>query len=478
MLLKLFVTSHYLIIKTWLATVRGSAKRPLSDSIGLGILAFQPTFERIPVFWKISFKKKSFLRYLQHLKIMNSDSSSHSIDFADSSKMKHGRDEVGISTYSFLYVLEGVAVAIKCENGLKQQLSEYISEGNRFCESQIPQCNDEPQSEDTCANNLSNQFRLLLTPRRWRSCGFSALLTQDNELSTLTKLVLGVAIWREYAFSGGQHKKVDLDVVWELMYEALTGPQGDQMHFSASRGAQGFVLVPLCSLVEDGRIVELFRFHIWLPDGKRGFADVTVHAHNAFGQSWILAGYGSDHTFEVEPTSDPYLATHSEYALTWSDGKQSDSTYKVNQVSSTVSNTGRHFQVIETGVEHHTRDMTYSIPSGVYHRSYVPRNRLHATLFLFDSKRGFSDNAPIIGPKDGTQYTHVRDYTELNASSLAEVVEATRTWEKSQGALSVEADEHSTVIEYCRHYLGPIMPLNLSLQNVLPQFSCKVGSQS
>jgi tetratricopeptide (TPR) repeat protein len=187
--------------------------------------------------------------------------------------------------------------------------------------------------------------------------------------------------------------------------------------------------VPLCSIIKEGRIDELFRLHIWLPDGKRGDSNVGIHSHQPFAQSWILAGCGRDHLYKVEATGSLEDATHAEYALAWSDGKTANTTYKTHQIQSAISNTGRLVRAIETASAAHKRGDSYSIPEAVYHRSDVAPDEFHATLFVFDSRRGFVKDAGVLGPKDGETFTQLRDPAGSTAATLARLADSFRLCE-------------------------------------------------
>ncbi|KIK17831.1 hypothetical protein PISMIDRAFT_684887 [Pisolithus microcarpus 441] len=210
-----------------------------------------------------------------------------------------------------------------------------------------------------------------------------------------------------------------------------TGPR-----FTASRSSQGFLAAPLCSLLKDGNIDELYRFHIWLPGGQRGNLDFAVHSHQAYAQSWILAGLGNDYRYTFEPVTSLADATHAMYGLSWADGKNTSAVYKTHQTSSTVVNTGKLGRTTCTaGPTVHTRDMSYYIPSAAFHSTEVAPDILHATLFVFDSHRGFTEDAPVLGPKDTESSTQLRDPAGVTPAALANMVETMRSWEifKEQG---------------------------------------------
>ncbi|KAI1498581.1 hypothetical protein F5X99DRAFT_320986 [Biscogniauxia marginata] len=220
-----------------------------------------------------------------------------------------------------------------------------------------------------------------------------------------------------------------LGLVWDIIYHALTSPFIENPLGNVSRSAQGFLAVPLCSLIKDGMIDELYRLHVWLPDGQRGNKDCSIHSHQPFAQSWVLAGQGLDCSYEVELNSSPEAATHAEYALAWNDGKSLGKNYNAHQTYSVVANTRKLAHAELKGSAVHTRNMTYSIPSAKFHTSVVAPDSIHATLFFFDSRRGFFKDAGVLGPKDGDSYTQVRTAAGITAASLAGIVQNVREWE-------------------------------------------------
>jgi hypothetical protein len=180
--------------------------------------------------------------------------------------------------------------------------------------------------------------------------------------------------------------------------------------------------------MKDGNIDELFRLHVWLPDGNRGVANLEIHAHQPFAHSWILTGEGKDHTYAVQP-ADANSATHAEFGVAWSDstGKESSKTYQTHQKSSNVVNTGKLVNVVPKTSTVHSRNTNYTIPAGVFHKSEVTPDSLHATLFFFDSHRGFQQIAPVLGPIDAKKYTQERDPAGITPAALVEKVELIRT---------------------------------------------------
>ncbi|KAL8734614.1 MAG: hypothetical protein Q9181_003148 [Wetmoreana brouardii] len=244
-------------------------------------------------------------------------------------------------------------------------------------------------------------------------------------------LTLGVAFLRDKSRNplSAPMTAADLAIVWHLVHAALTSPLVTQPFSSAYRSAQGFLAVPLCSLMKDGNIEELFRLHVWLPDGQRGNPDLAIHSHQPCAQSWILAGEATDVSYQVEPTKDAESATHAEYTLAWSDGKNPDKTYRTTQTYSVVKETSKLMIAKPTNTAIHTRDMTYTVPAAAYHRSEVQPDALHATLFYFDSGRGFQRDAGVLGPIGAENFAQLRDPAGLTPGLLANKVNMIRSWE-------------------------------------------------
>lgn len=264
-----------------------------------------------------------------------------------------------------------------------------------------------------------------------------------------------------------------LDYIWSVLRDSLLD---DTIHYTISRSAQGLIAVPLWSMINGGSIEELIRFHIWLPDSNRGIADLAIHAHQPFAQSWTLAGEGVNVVYHAE-SATPASATHAEYAVSWISGnaKQGDTAYKTHQSASTVANTGKLVQVNTQSSELHSRDMMYTVAAGVLHKSDIEPDALRATLFIFDSARGFQSQAPVLGPINGEHYTQTRAAQDTTVRQLVSAVDCMRAWELSfaQGLGHCQAghweealralrnalhnvEENSTMIRYKRSTLGEI----------------------
>ncbi|TKA64297.1 hypothetical protein B0A55_09780, partial [Friedmanniomyces simplex] len=77
--------------------------------------------------------------------------------------------------------------------------------------------------------------------------------------------------------------------------------------------------------------------------------------------------------------------------------------------------------------------MSYAVPAALFHRTEVAPEFLHATLFYFDSSRGFVQTAPVLGPKDAESSTQLRDAAGIDAMTLAGKVESVQAWERVLG---------------------------------------------
>ncbi|KAJ5015267.1 hypothetical protein K4K57_000404 [Colletotrichum sp. SAR 10_99] len=314
---------------------------------------------------------------------------------------------------SLLRALQGVATATKTGESEVESIKRWIS------------------SASTAEDSDGEGGVKGLSFDEWQRSLEVGLLDEGEDLQQLASLTLAIAFLRETCRQDRPAHVDKLSRCWDLVHGALTCKALTRDLFTASRSAQGFLAVPLCSLLEDGNIDELFRLHAWLPDGMRGNAEFALHSHQPFAQSWILAGEGKDHSYQVEPVGEAEQATHAEYALAWNDAnsKSHSAAYKTHQAYSIVQNTGRLVRATEMAEAVHTRNSSYTIPAKSFHRTEVAPDVLHATLFFFHSHRGFFKDAGVLGPKNGNSFAQLRDPVGITPFALAEKVEAVRSWE-------------------------------------------------
>lgn len=278
----------------------------------------------------------------------------------------------------------------------------------------------------------------------------------NNYPSHIARLTVAVAHLCEASRRNAPVPPGDLDRIWSIVRDALTGTTRTTQPLGAAvRSSQGFLHVPLCSIIKDGNIDELFRLHVWLPgrvQGGGGSEAFAVHSHQPFAQSWILAGEGTDHPYVVESVDNIQDATHARYALSWSgkverngaDTDDTGTTYKTHQTASTVRNTGGYVRATPLAPATHGPGSTYTIPAAAYHWSEAPPDALHATLFYFDASRGFVKEADVLGPIDVKSHTQYRDPAGVTPAELTNKVEIVRQWE----ARMSQAREHARRAEW------------------------------
>jgi tetratricopeptide (TPR) repeat protein len=354
-----------------------------------------------------------------------------------------------IPALSLIRALHGVAAATNISEVDAQLVSARILSPG------FPDANDDgggskPESIDSTPG---------LSFTDWQRAVSTGFPYADGSMShELTCLALCIAFLHETVHQDKIATADDVDRCWSLVRGAISSKMSSQDLFTVARSAQGFLAVPLCSLIKEGRIVELFRLHVWLPDGKRGNSHFAIHSHQPFAQSWILAGHGHDHSYLVDPALNAQEATHAEYAVAWSDsaGKKHDTTYKTRQAYSRVENTGKLFRATKTATTVYRRNMTYSIPASAFHSTEVAPGEMFATLFYFDSSRGFVHDAGVLGPKHCEPFTQLRDPAGVTSGTLADVVEAARTWEMcmSEGRRHAQRAEWEHALRAFQEALG------------------------
>ena len=336
-----------------------------------------------------------------------------------------------ISRPTLLRALEGVAVATKPYHEDLEAAVQWIS----LHQITRHESGDSHERDDAAAT---------FSFYAWRTAIASDPFAAVEDRRQLVNLALSVAFLREkcrlaQSAAVAAITPAELALVWGMICNAMTCPSLRRPLCSVSRSAQGFLAVPICSLVENGNIDELFRLHVWLPDGQRGNPDFAIHSHQPYAQSWILAGEGKNHSYDFEHAADSTSATHAEYALAWSDGENLGKSYITNQAYSKVVNTGRLVRAIPTTSAVHARDMSYSIPAATFHRTDVSPDSFHATLFFFNSHRGFVEEARVLGPRDVESSIQLRDPAAMTAATLASIVDSVRSWE----ILMIEGQRHA-----------------------------------
>lgn len=198
------------------------------------------------------------------------------------------------------HVLRGVSVAAKTSDDVAKPVSQWVSScevthHRRLSELDVSASHHDGRDPDEAA--------IALPFSDWRRALESAFPGDTDESGLVASLTLGIAFMSEkcqqtQSAAITDVASEDLALVWDLIYNAISSPFLAKSAGDALRSSQGFLAVPLCSLIKDGNIDQLLRLHIWLPDGQRGDPAFTIHSHQSFGQSWILAGQGTDQLYE------------------------------------------------------------------------------------------------------------------------------------------------------------------------------------
>jgi tetratricopeptide (TPR) repeat protein len=291
-------------------------------------------------------------------------------------------------------------------------------------------------------SNLPASFQdsnTCLTLREWH------LELEKSQLDDSIRQSLNLAIALAFLIeSGRQNISVspsDLHFAWNLIYGALLC---DSIQFKVNRSALGYHSVPLWSHAKDGNIDELFRLHVWIPDDHKKRTPISnIHTHQAFSQGWILTGLGTDYVYDIKP-ADMNNATHTEFNIAWNKDKPAANDRITQQsASSTMTNMSSLVRALPGSRRPHSRGMNYTVPAGKYHSLDVNPDELHATLFFFDSRRGFQLGAPALGPINGSILTLPRTAPDATAAQLAKTVDCLRQWEVlfAEGKLHVRNAE-------------------------------------
>ena len=283
----------------------------------------------------------------------------------------------------------------------------------------------------------------------------------EDDMRRLAYLVLAIALLREASrATDGKVVDDDLEIAWDLIQSVLTDRLLTRPRFNISRSPQGSLVVPLYTLTKDGNVDEVFQLEVWLPNEQKEIEDNTVHAYQACAWSWALAGEGTAYRYAVEPVADPPLATHAEYVQTCNDGKNIVTSQMIHPTSSVISNTRKLICATSTHSAVHSRDMSWSIPAGTFHRTEVSADILYAKLSFLTCRHGFGEDASLLGPRDGESFTLSHDFANMRPVALATVVKTVRRWEESMeggkrsaehGALSQALLSFNSALYLCQH---------------------------
>ena len=261
----------------------------------------------------------------------------------------------------------------------------------------------------------------------WLSAHYDLLtpLFSENDAELrLLNLALVVAFLRESRQESRTVNRDDLTILWDLVHNALIGPPLTSPLTNLSYSAQGFFIIPICSLLrQNGDGDELYRLQIWLPDSQRD-SDFCIHSCQALVQSWILAGDGQYNTFEVASNVDLEHATHAEFQLVDSLGQQDND----NHNSPILRNTARLVHAIKTHTSVLTLDTSHRIEPGTWHALEVALDSFHAGIFLLKPRSASGVDARILGPKNVDHRVQPSYQIDVTPALLASSINSIRLW--------------------------------------------------
>lgn len=243
------------------------------------------------------------------------------------------------------------------------------------------------------------------------------LVFPDHPLRHHFSLSLAIAFLRDPARQGIELSAAELESVWSLVRTVLLETT---IVDRVSRSAQGFFVVPLWSLREDGGdvpMVESLRLEVLLPNGERPEA---ILSNRPFAQTWVLCG-GDGTEDRYRPVS-PDTGSSDTREL----DEDSQEPFKFTDAGKLARATEGHSELLHS-------NSTYTTDAGVpYIRRAVPDGMLAMLTFL-DSSRGYQQIAQaLFCPLDGgEQFQKQLTAGNTTPGMLAATVQAVREWRRT-----------------------------------------------
>jgi TIR domain len=189
----------------------------------------------------------------------------------------------------------------------------------------------------------------------------------------------------------------DVRSLWPLLRSTFTADE------TVTLSSQGFFVLPVYSRIERGQIHELIRLHFW--SRRAAVNPFAVHSHQPHTTSWVLSGVFLNTIYQVVPSLPDYGT--SLFEVRWDSSEH----YRVQHKVSTVINTG---EAVSTEFECSATfngGQSYTVPAGEFHSTVTTATDLEfaASLFFFDSGKGWVAKAPVVGPAKLTRSTQRRE---------------------------------------------------------------------
>ena len=262
----------------------------------------------------------------------------------------------------------------------------------------------------------------------WEEWLNAARLMEFDSQSQLhvTNVAIALAFLRQSGRQDSAVFPIDLDRIWALIKNALCCTS---LTWKITRSVDGSHAIAFWSLTKDSHIHELIRLHFWLPDAVRIDPDFSIHKHSIFAQSWILAGEGTDYTFEVTSAHENN-ATHAEYVQNSKEQDKDENSdgYPANG-QPILTNTANLVHVLPQDTQLCIRNVSYNVPHDIFHKIEVEPDALHAKILFFDSSRGHNSKTPVLGPIAQKVSSGERKPAQLNVPDVANLIGDLRRWE-------------------------------------------------
>ncbi|OJT07177.1 hypothetical protein TRAPUB_1992 [Trametes pubescens] len=321
--------------------------------------------------------------------------------------LQGGESEHLLSTNDLLEVLEGTVEAASAER-----------------------CHTEPVREWLHRHLGNKDDRYVLSLRDWQK---ESADLQDGPSKNLATFILGVALLhqqsRETSVDAPVHpvSSGTIALIWDLIRDGIVD---GCPRITPERTTQGFFAVPLCNLLDpEGHPKELISLHVWLADGERGIRDLAAYSHRSESRSWVLAGKGTHHSFDVREVERTELAqaTHAVYNTI---GDRGEGENKGDEYETWRRRGSLFLHAQDIRADAYTRNMSYVVPANSYHHTEVDPEEIYAVLIRRDVSNGSAADARVLGPKDGAEYIEqMRDPYTITAASLVDVVDTLRRFE-------------------------------------------------
>ncbi|WP_299528974.1 hypothetical protein [Ulvibacterium sp.] len=275
-------------------------------------------------------------------------------------------------------------------NQIKYSFDNYLNSLNKCYSEEVqhllPNINDFP-------NAIINAFE---------KKEFSTILEfgrnqSDQFMTSVCNRIVGI---HNIQISRRNKTELDVNKTFKLISASITGiPSNSTI---SSVGSQGFLSIPLFKFEEEIRNLEFIRFHIWSPKLEKYIDPRTrdlfsIHSHRFHAQSWIITGELVNQDYKVNRKSEN--ANSALFEIIYN-----ETLNNVNQHQSTARNSGKYIEVKELRKSIFTKNDTYEIQQGEFHKSSQKNDLMtSATFFSFYLNNEQLGQSEVTGPIDITE---------------------------------------------------------------------------